>query len=197
MISKIVRTFNRLATEHRLIRAFKYDRLSKAAGIGEERHPLFFLEDPIYIGEADYNQGTARAEVNFDIVLTPQALENVYKTTEPVHCQEIAQQIALNIIARMRELSLNYQKYDYDYEYPIEVLSYSFTTLRNWYDNKCSGIRCTCTLSVRNEINLCDTDAHFDKDKKLIENTIGPIDTSCAESCKENMTEQKLPTFDL
>lgn len=42
MINSIIRTFYNIAREHKLVRQFKYDRLSKGSGIGEENHPLVF-----------------------------------------------------------------------------------------------------------------------------------------------------------
>ena len=64
MINSIIRTFYNIAREHKLIRQFKYDRLSKGSGIGEENHPLLFLEDPIYVGDSTLNDGSVRCTIN-------------------------------------------------------------------------------------------------------------------------------------
>ena len=89
MINSIIRTFYNIAKEHKLIRQFKYDRLSKGSGIGEENHPLVFLEDPIYVHDSTLSDGSVKCTVNFNIVMTPQAFESSchQRNVRPLHIQ--------------------------------------------------------------------------------------------------------------
>ena len=104
MIKEIVNLFYKLSEKHKLIRSFKYDRLSKGAGVGDELMPHVFLEDPLYFGNATTNSGTIPVTVNFNIVITPQLLENwgIYPSTETG--QNLCHSIALNFIARLRQM---------------------------------------------------------------------------------------------
>ena len=48
IVRKIIDTFYDLAKQHKLIRSFAYDRVSKGMGTGEKQYPQFFLEDPMH-----------------------------------------------------------------------------------------------------------------------------------------------------
>lgn len=194
MIKEIIDTFYQLAREHKLIRSFKYDKLSKGAGTGEEDHPQFFLEDPIYVGDSSPMDGTIRVQVNFDIIMTPQAFENwnVKKQLTVDECQNVAHQIALNIVSRLRTKLI-----EDDNVINMSILEYSFITLRNWYDNAAAGVRCTMNLSVANPINLCDESEHFDENKEFhLSELLNDVDTSHANGCHENFS-YKLPKITL
>ena len=196
MINSIIRTFYNISREHVLVRQFKYDRLSKGSGIGEENHPLVFLEDPIYVSDSTLNDGSVRCTVNFDVVMTPQAFENYNRRQlTPEECQTVAHSIALNFVAKLRDISNNYEEYDEEeYNTSIRVISYSFMTLRNWYDNNASGVRCTMMISVDNPINYCDLDEHFNPDKEFdMGDLLQPINTDDAQGCYDVSFDYKLP----
>lgn len=198
MINNIIKTFYILAKEHKLIRSFKYDRLSKGAGIGEENYPQVFLEDPIYINDVTLNDGSVKAQVNFNIVMTPQAFENYHKRqlTEE-DCQNVAHAIALSFIARLKNMDENYELYEDKNLDRLSPLSWSFITLRNWYDNKAAGVRCSLLLSMDNPINFCDVEENFDDEKKFdLGSKLSNINTNGAQGCQENF-DYKLPTFTL
>ena len=200
MINSIIRTFYNIAREHKLVRQFKYDRLSKGSGIGEENHPLVFLEDPIYVGDSTLSDGSVRCTVNFDVVMTPQALENFnVKQLSPEECQTIAHSIALNFVAKLKDISTNYEEYDEnEYNTSIKVLSYSFITLRNWYDNNAAGVRCTMVITVDNPISYCDLEEHFDDSKEFdLGELLQPINTEDAAGCSDVVFDYKLPKFTL
>lgn len=200
MINSIIRTFYNIAKEHKLVRQFKYDRLSKGSGIGEENHPLVFLEDPIYVSDSTLNDGSVRCTVNFDVVMTPQAFENYNRRQlTPEECQTVAHSIALNFVAKLRDISNNYENYDEnEYNTSIKVISYSFITLRNWYDNNAAGVRCTMVISVDNPINYCDLEEHFDPDKEFdLNELLQPINTDDAQGCYDVSFDYKLPKFTL
>lgn len=201
MINSIIRTFYNISREHKLVRQFKYDRLSKGSGIGEENHPLVFLEDPIYVGDSTLNDGSVRCTVNFDVVMTPQAFENfdVDKQLSPEECQTVAHSIALNFVAKLKDISTNYDKYDEnEYNTSIKVISYSFITLRNWYDNNAAGVRCTMVISVDNPISYCDLEEHFDDSKEFdLGELLNPINTDDAQGCFDVSFDYKLPRITL
>lgn len=191
MVKNIVQLFYELSEKHKLIRSFKYDRLSKGAGVGDELMPHCFLEDPIYFGNGDTNSGTIPVTVNFDVVVTPQMLENwnIYPSTETG--QNLCHGIALNFIAKIRQLIMNA-----DIDYVTSVESWNFVTLKHWYDNDADGVRCTLVLNVKNDINYCDTDEHFDEDKEFdIKQYLPEIKTDDAQGCV--VFDNKLPKFNL
>lgn len=200
MINSIIRTFYNIAKEHVLVRQFKYDRLSKGSGIGEENHPLVFLEDPIYVGDSTLNDGSVKCTVNFDVVMTPQAFENYdSRQLSPEECQTVAHAIALNFVAKLKDIEHNYENYDEEqYNTSIKVLSYNFVTLRYWYDNAAAGVRCTMVISVDNPINYCDLEEHFDPTKEFdLGELLQPIDTDDAAGCVDVSFDYKLPRINL
>lgn len=190
MVKQIYDLVKTLATQHHLVNSFRYDMLSKAAGIGEDSCPLVFLEMPIYYGTSEPLNGNISCTFNIDIVLNPQALENynIPQLTD-VSCQEIASQIALQLIARMRNLY-------YDDESVVNVQSYSLLTLQRWYDDASYGVRLTVYASVPNEINFCMDDDYFDPNKEFKNDTLlNKIDTQDAEGCVS--LDYKLPRITL
>ena len=192
ILKNIITTFYGLAKEHKLIRSFVYDRVSKGMGTGEKNYPQFFLEDPIYIGDSTPLDGKVVATINFEITCLPQAFSNynVKQLTEE-ECQNVCHQIALHIIARLRELNK-----DFDTRTGVDIISFSFLTLRNWGDDKAAGVRCTLKVSVDNDIQLCDLDEHFDPEKEFnLGNLLDNIDTDDAQGCAT--FDYKLPNIKL
>ena len=190
MINKIVDTVKQMATEHKLIRSFVYDELNKLAGIGEQIYPLVFLEMPIYYSKAAVTDGLIPVTFNIDIVLNPQALRNwPIKQLTPLSCQEIASQIGLQFVARLRNL-FKEQKSE------IDVTAYSILTLQRWYDDKSYGVRLTINADVMSDIALCSDDDYFDPDKELTEkDLLNNIDTEDAQGCTS--LSYKLPKIQL
>lgn len=189
MISALVKTFYDLAREHKLVRSFKYDRLSKGAGVGSEMMPHVFLEDPLFFGDTNLNTGVVPVTVNFDVVITPQMLNNfsVYPSTEAG--QALCESIAKNFIARLKQVVASGDK-------DIRgIVSWNIMTLKHWYDNDADGVRVTLVVNVKNDINFCDTEAHFDEDKEFkVEQPLADIDTDNAAGCAV-FSKKKLPTF--
>lgn len=191
MVKDIVHLFYELSEKHKLIRSFKYDRLSKGAGVGDEMMPHVFLEDPLYFGNADTNSGTVPVTINFDIVITPQLLENWGINPSTEAGQNLCQGIALNFIAKIRQMMK-----DGDLLNVSSIASWNFVTLKHWYDNDCDGVRCTLVLNVRNEIQFCDIDEHFDEEKEFdIKKYLPEIETDDAQGCA--IFSNKLSKFDL
>lgn len=191
MVKDIVDLFYELSEKHKLIRSFKYDRLSKGAGVGDEMMPHVFLEDPLYFGNTDTTTGTVPVTINFDIVITPQLLENWGINPSTEAGQNLCHGIALNFIAKIRQM-MN----DGDLLNVLSIASWNFVTLKHWYDNDCDGVRCTLVLNVRNEINFCDIDEHFDEEKEFdIKKYLPEIETDDASGC--SIFSNKLSKFDL
>lgn len=191
MIKDIVNLFYKLSEKHKLIRSFKYDRLSKGAGVGDELMPHVFLEDPLYFGNATTNSGTIPVTINFNIVVTPQLLENwgIYPSTETG--QNLCHSIALNFIARLRQMIKNG-----DISYVTGIDSWNFITLKHWYDNDADGVRCTLVIEVKNDINYCDIEEHFDEEKEFdIKKYLPEIETDDASGCV--VFSSKLPKFNI
>lgn len=196
MIKELIKLFYNLSKTNKLIRGFKYDKLTNAAGVGSDFYPLCFLEEPIYINNSKVADNTTTLTVNFDIVLLPQALQN-FDIKQPTHegLESIAYEVALSYMGRITNLYNDWLK-DEENEYqPFKVVSYNFITLRNWYDDNATGIRCTVILEVKNELNLCLVDELFDDNKELPFDELLPnIDTSDAEGCEDGYIF-KLPVF--
>lgn len=191
MVKDIVDLFYELSEKHKLIRSFKYDRLSKGAGVGDEMMPHVFLEDPLYFGNTDTTTGTVPVTINFDIVITPQLLENWGINPSTEAGQNLCHGIALNFIAKIRQMMK-----DGDLLNVSSIASWNFVTLKHWYDNDCDGVRCTLVLNVRNEINFCDIDEHFDEEKEFdIKKYLPEIETDDAQGCA--VFDNKLPKFSL
>ncbi len=193
IIRKIIDTFYGLSEQHKLVRSFEYNRVSKNMGTGEQLYPRVLLEDPIMINEAQPTTGQVMTTVNFDITCLPHAFSNypVRQLTE-AECQNVCHQIALHFVARLRELNK-----DFETRNGIEVVRFSFMTLRNWGDDKAAGVRCTLRLAVDNDIQLCDLDEHFDPDKEFdLGSLLDDIETDNAHGCIE-FSDKKLPNFTL
>ena len=192
IVRKIIDTFYDLAKQHKLIRSFAYDRVSKGMGTGEKQYHQFFLEDPIYINDSTPLTGQTLCTVNFDITCLPQAFSNwdVRQLTE-AECQNVCHQIGLHIVAKLRALNM-----EFDTRIGMEVVKYSFMTLRNWGDDKAAGVRCTIQLALDNDIQLCDLDEHFDSEKEFnLGNLLDDIDTDNAYGC--TTFDYKLPKIKL
>lgn len=180
IIKKVIETFYDLSKQHKLIRSFVYDRVSKGMGTGEKNYPQCFLEDPIYILDSTPLDGKVYVTVNFDITCLPHAFSNynVKQLTEE-ECENVCHQIALHYVARLRELNK-----DFDTRNGVEVAKFSFVTLRNWGDDKAAGVRCTIRLAVDNDIQLCDLDEHFDPEKEFdLGKLLDDVDTDNAHGC--------------
>ena len=153
--------------------------------------PHVFLEDPLYFGNATTNSGTIPVTINFNIVVTPQLLENwgIYPSTETG--QNLCHSIALNFIARLRQMIKNG-----DISYVTGIDSWNFITLKHWYDNDADGVRVTLVIEVKNDINYCDIEEHFDEEKEFdIKKYLPEIETDDASGCA--VFSSKLPKFNI
>lgn len=177
MINSIVNTFREQARCHKAIKAFYYNR-NYETGSGNEVHPLFWLEDPI----TGTNQGNIfTGSANFSILFIPQHENDVLKL------QNLAFSIGLNILERIKQ----------DKNSPINILpSWSYITLRNYYDNDTCGCRFSIDFNQLNMQNLCLIDEQFDSGKQF-ETTSTFQHFDLHSSTSSEVFEGKLPVFDL
>lgn len=177
MIAGIIDIFRNQAREHKTIKAFYYNK-NYEIGSGKDIYPLFWLEDPINGRNQD---NTFMNSVNFSILF-------VSKEKEPViSLQNLAFSIGLNIIERIKK--------NKDIEIGIKP-DWTFTTLRNYYDDNATGCRFSVNFIQKNMQNLCLIDEQFDENKQFKENNSLPdFDIIPANNCEQ--FSNKFPVFDL
>lgn len=174
---KIVDLFYTLTRENIYLKAFFYGK-SYEKGEGNEYHPLLWLDDPIY--GSNFNN-ILTWNVNFDILDIPSCEYPV--SVVQGNCLKIG----LAIIEKIKKPSRRQG---------IEFDTFSFITLRDYYDNKAAGIRFTLTLKTPNPVDICKDD--FDPNKQFPDNNQLPdIDTSNKEGCAVFSDKFELPKFNL
>lgn len=175
MINSIIALFRNQAREHKAIQSFHYNR-SYELGSGNEQHPVFWLEDPI-IGRNQQNVFTNT--VNFSILFIPKV------DTDIVNFQNQSFSIGLNILERIKM----------DENIAVTVLpTWTYLTLRNYYDDNACGCRFSVELIQRNMQDLCLIEEQFDVDKELKTKAI--LNDFKLNGNSEYFTN-KLPVFDL
>lgn len=190
MINTIVDYFYNLAKEHKLIKGFRYEQINKVAGMGDDYYPLLFLEDPIFVLNESLRNGTGEAELNFEVLFTPQAMEN-YDVDQPTisFLQGLASDVALNCISRIQT------DYNND-EIDFHVADYNIVTVRRWYDDNACGVRVTLKLYIVNPLQFCDIEEHFDPDKEFsFDKYLNDYNTDDPNGCA--IFDYKLKDFDL
>ncbi len=177
MINSIIEMFRRQAREHKTIRSFYYNR-NYEIGSGNETHPLFWLEDPL---TGRNNANTFTNTVNFSVLFIPK------DDAEVANFQNMAFSIGLNILERIKQ----------DETSGVSILpSWTYLTLRNYYDNNACGCRFTVEFVQRNMQNLCLIEEQFDTLKDF-ESTglLNNFEVKIANTCETFVN--KLPVFDL
>ncbi len=148
MINNIVDIFRKQASQHRSIKAFYYNR-NYELGSGKEQHPLFWLEDPI--GGRNQNN-TFTNSVNFAVLFIPD------KDRTITELQNLAFSTGLNIIERIKQ----------DETSAIGIKpDWTYTTLRNYYDDNACGCRFSVNFVQVNMQNLCLIEDQFDENKGI------------------------------
>lgn len=172
---QIVNFFYELAREHKRINGFIYGR-SYEKGAANEAHPLLWLDDPI-IGASTGN--TIRYTVNLDIVGIPA------DNSEVLTIQSEALSAGLSIIERIKNVRSTSG---------FSIDSFSFITLRDYYDNNAAGQRFTLTIIQANPVNRCAVD--FDPAKQFPHTTALPdFNTDAPDGCAIFHDGQGLPNF--
>ena len=177
MITTIIDLFREQAREHKLIKAFYYNR-NYELGSGKESYPLFWLEDPV--GGRNQNN-TFLNSVNFSILFVPTKDKTVQEL------QNLAFSTGLNIIERI--------KADRDSGVSIAP-NWTYMTLRNYYDDNACGCRFSVSFTNVNMQNLCLIHEQFDAGKVFdIAAPLKGFDLSPANNCEVYVN--KFPDFDL
>jgi len=177
MITTIINIFRKQAREHKAIKAFYYNR-NYELGSGKDKYPLFWLECPINGKNQD---NTFSNSVNFSILFTPDKDKSIEEL------QNLAFSMGLNIIERIKQ----------DRDSDISILpNWSYTTLRNYYDDSAIGCRFSVNFTQRNLQNLCLIDEQFDAGKEFdASSPLKDITTDPASNCE--IFVSKFPKFDL
>lgn len=180
MINTIINTFKDLARKHKLIKSFYYDKTYEL-GEGNELHPMFWLEEPIYATNTGNNGQGFYVTVSFSILLIPNEDRNEQR------CQELALSAGLNIIEKIKR----------DEDSPVTVKpDWSWVTVSDYYDNNASGIRFTVNMFIPNISNWCVLDEQFDDDKEFeVKEPLNDFDVNPNSKC-EVFTNKPLD-FDL
>lgn len=177
MIASIIDIFKTQAREHKSIKAFYYNR-NYELGSGKDNYPLFWLEDPI---SGQNKDNVFSNSVNFSILFIPSETRKVNEL------QNLSFSVGLNIIERIKA----------NKEIPISILpNWSYTTLRNYYDDNATGCRFSVNFTQRNMQNLCLIEEQFDINKEFEKNeTLKDFIITPANNCETFVN--KLPVFDL
>lgn len=178
MIDSIINIFRQQAKEHKLIRAFYYNR-NYELGSGKDMYPLFWLEDPV----RGYNKdNTFLNSVDFSILFLPSTEESVS------HLQNLAFSTGLNIIERIKK---------HGNTLGISILTnWDYMTVRDYYDDNAAGCRFSVTFTQMNMQNLCLIDEQFDPEKEFDKHSpIKEFDITPANNCE--VFTNKFPDFDL
>lgn len=143
---QIVDFIYELAREHKRVNGFIYGK-GYEKGAANEAHPLVWLDDPI-LGTGVGN--TIRYTLNLDILGIPA------NNTEVLAVQTAAFDTGLSMFERIKNVRVM-SGFSFD--------TYSFITLRDYYDNNAAGLRFTLTLIQANPVNRCADD--FDPAKQF------------------------------
>lgn len=139
----IVDFYYDIARTNLRIKSFTYGK-SYAKGAGTDRYPLIWLDDPIYgqtAAVARYN--VLKWTVNVDILGIPTDEDDV------IAVQAAAFLIGVGIPERAKAI---YNATG------ITIEGFTFTSLRDYYDDKAAGYRFTYNVSQANPVDRCAED---------------------------------------
>lgn len=174
---QIVNFFYEIARQHRRIKGFAYGK-GYEKGAGMEMHPLIWLDDPI-LGQSVGN--TIRYTVNVDVLGVPK------KPSDAVAVQTEAFNVGMGIIERIKTQRASTG---------VSLDSFSFITLRDYYDNNAAGVRFTMQLITANPVDRCADD--FDPTKQLGKiDALPNFDTDAPDGCAIFNNSVGLPDFKL
>lgn len=177
MITTIIETFRKQAREHKSIKAFYHNRRYEL-GSGKDIYPLFWLECPINGRNRD---NVFSSSINFSILFTPDTKRKIEEL------QNLAFSIGLNILERIKQ--------NRDAEISISP-DWTYTTLREYYDDNAIGCRFSVNITHRNMQNLCLINEQFDESGEFSKNKpLKDFDIKPANNCETFVN--KFPTFDL
>lgn len=178
MINSIINIFYNQAREHKLIKAFYYNR-NYELGSGKEAYPLFWLEEPLTGRNRD---NVFSNSANFSILFLPDKEHSV------AQLQNLAFSTGLNILERIKKNSNTLG---------ISIApDWNYLTLSDYYDDNACGCRFSVNFTQMNMQNLCLIDDQFDPDKAFEnESLLKDFNVAPANTCE--IFANKLPDFDL
>lgn len=140
---QIVDFYYNIARENLRIKSFTYGK-GYQKGAGTDRYPLIWLDDPIYGQTAAQNKLNALSwTTNVDILGIPTDDEDV------IAVQAAAFLIGVGIAERAKVIYPNAG---------VTISGFSFTSLRDYYDDKAAGYRFTYNITQANPVDRCADD---------------------------------------
>lgn len=174
---QIVNLFYELARQHKKINGFFYGKTYEK-GAANEAHPLLWLDDPVY-GQS-VNQ-TLQYTVNVDILGLPA------NDKEVLDVQTSAFNVGLSIAEKIKQAKE---------PRGFSVDSFTFLSLRDYYDNNAAGYRFTYTLKAVNPVDRCADD--FDPSKEFPKiDALPEFNLENPDGCAVFNNKNGLPNFKL
>lgn len=175
---QIVDTFYDMARQHKLIKGFKYGKPSEK-GAGTDLYPLTWVDDPINgqtVASATVKLGLIRQSVSVDILGLPADDNDVLAV------QKAAYVVGLSYAEKLKEYA------------GVTIDSFSWITLRDYYDDNAAGVRFTYYVNGANPINLCGD--FFDPTKEFNKESLLPAFVADhPDGCAVFNNNKTLPNF--
>lgn len=176
---QVVNFFYELARQHKRIKGFYYGK-SYEKGAANDNYPLMWLDDPIY-GNAIGPDGSnpLAYTCNVDILGIPA------NNTEVLAVQSEAFTVGLTLAEKIKQTRKVTGFY---------IGSYSFVSLRDYYDDNAAGYRFTYRILQANPVDRCNED--FDPNKQLPRpDTLPDFNTDNPDGCAIFNNKSGLPNF--
>lgn len=169
-------TFYELARQHKLIKSFKYGKPGEK-GAGSDIYPLVWLDDPIS-GQSMNGPRVLRHAANVDILGIPA------NDAEVATVQTTAFLVGLSFIEQFKNVNAGLSS----------IESFSYITLREYYDDLAAGVRFSFVLTGANPINICGD--FFDPTKVFeIAQLLPNFNTDNPDGCAVFNDKPTLPNF--
>lgn len=176
---QIVDFYYNIARENLRVRSFTYGK-SYAKGAGTDRYPMIWLDDPIYGQTAQANELRALSwTTNVDILGIPDNEDDVVAVQAAAFLTGIGIPERAKVIHRTSGVTIN---------------GFSFTSLRDYYDDKAAGYRFTYNMMQANPVDRCADD--YDPDKVFTDPTLLPsFAVDFPDGCAIFENRRGLPNF--
>lgn len=174
---QIVNIFYELARQHNQIKGFIYGK-GYEKGAANEAHPLLWLDDPIY-GQSIAQ--TLQFTCNVDILGIPE------NEKEVLNVQTAAFNTGLALAEKIKQTKI---------QTGFSIDSFSFLSLRDYYDNNAAGYRFTYILTQANPVDRCANDFDPSKEFPKVE-TLPDFKVENPDGCAVFNDKAGLPNFKL
>lgn len=176
---QIIDIFYNLAKQHKNIRAFKYGK-GYEKGAGHDLYPLVWVDDPIMANNINAF-GILNYTLNFDVLDIPT------KEEEVPDIQTSAMLTGMSFAQRISEINATEL---------VNIKSYSFLTLRDYYDDNAAGVRFTFNLTAPVPLDLCEEAFIGGKEFENIQD-LPEFRTDNARGCAIFSDKEGLPKFEI